>query len=134
MKKKKARYQHIKGMVLFGAGLVFTLFIIFSTVGRQEFNTPHKFALELIGSAQSSATKTTTFFTDLWNDYIALWDVLEENRALREELQKAKALANEYREAAATNMRLTKLLKLNESLPPPHPDSTDYRQRPFSLV
>ncbi|MDH3392690.1 MAG: rod shape-determining protein MreC, partial [Desulfobulbaceae bacterium] len=34
-------------------------------------------------------------------------------------LQKFKAINNEYREAVATNVRLTKLLGLKKSLPPP---------------
>jgi rod shape-determining protein MreC len=119
MRKKKKHSRHIKGFLLFGLLLTLFLILIVSTVGRQEFGPPHKIALDLFGRAQSGATAVTTYFKSFWEDYVALWGVREENEKLRQELAKCKAVNNEFREAVATNVRLTKLLELKESLPPP---------------
>ena len=55
----------------------------------------------------------------LWEKYIGLINVREENEQLRQELLKYKVANIEYREALATNVRLQKLLEIKESLPPP---------------
>ncbi|MDA8165270.1 MAG: rod shape-determining protein MreC [Desulfobacteraceae bacterium] len=119
MRKKNKRARLIKIFLL--GGVLFALFLILvvSTVGRQEFNASHKISLELIGRAQAATTDVTDYFKSVWTDYVALWGVREENKRLREELANCRAARNEYREAVATNIRLTKLLALKESLPPP---------------
>ncbi|MCK5227353.1 MAG: rod shape-determining protein MreC [Desulfobulbaceae bacterium] len=119
MKKKEARSRQIKMLLLSVIFFVFALLFIFSTVGRQGFNSPHKFALELYGTAQYGATKCIDYWRGLWNNYIALGDVRLENENLHKQLLKMKAINAEHREAAATNIRLNKLLGLKESLPPP---------------
>ena len=119
MRKRAKRARQVKALLLFGVLMVLVLMLIVATVGRRQFNTPHKFTLELIGKAQSGITSVTGFFISFWDGYIALVDVGEENVRLRAELQKFKAINNEYREAVATNVRLTKLLGLKKSLPPP---------------
>ena len=119
MKKRGDNSRKIKAILLFGLLLTIVLMLIVSTVGRQEFNAPQKFALELIGTAQYSIAKVSGYFKGVYRDYADLINTREENKRLREELQKFKATNNEYREAVATNIRLAKLLKLKESLPPP---------------
>ncbi len=119
MRKRTKRARQIKALLLFGVVLVLVLMLIVATVGRQEFNAPHKFALEIIGSAQTGVTRVTGFFSSIWDDYLALVDVHKENVRLREEVKKFKATNNEYREAVANNVRLSKLLGLKETLPPP---------------
>ncbi|MEJ2691236.1 MAG: rod shape-determining protein MreC, partial [Deltaproteobacteria bacterium] len=56
---------------------------------------------------------------NIWGGYIALWDVREENALLHKEINRLKELNQSYREAAATNIRLQKLLQMKESLPIP---------------
>ncbi len=119
MRKRGKRSRQIKVLLLFGLLLTLFLMLIVSTVGRQEFNAPHKFALELIGSAQYAVARVAGFAKDVYHDYASLISVREENKHLREELQKFKAINNNYREAVATNVRLGKLLELKETLPPP---------------
>lgn len=119
MRKRGNHSKQIKVLFLFGILLTLVLILIVSTVGRQEFNAPHKFALEIIGSAQNGITSVTDYFKGIWTDYTDLINVREENKRLREELQKYKATNNEYREAVATNVRLAKLLEMKESLPAP---------------
>ncbi|MDH3394145.1 MAG: rod shape-determining protein MreC [Desulfobulbaceae bacterium] len=119
MRKRTKRARQVKALLLFGVLLVLILMLIVATVGRRQFDTPHKFTLELLGKAQSGITATTDFFSSIWDGYFALVDVHEENLRLREELRKFKAINNEYREAVASNVRLSKLLDLKESLPSP---------------
>ncbi len=119
MKKKEKRARQIKALLIFGIVLTLFLILIVSTVGRKGFNTPHKFALEVVGTLQSAFTQVTSGLGTLWTDYVALWDVREENKKLSEEISKLKAINNHYQEAISTNVRLTKLLKVKESLPPP---------------
>jgi len=120
MRNRAKRARQIKALVLFGVLLVLILMLIVATVGRRQFNAPHKFTLELIGKAQSGITGVTGFFSNIWDGYIALVDIREENLRLRSELQKTKALNNKYGEAVAINDRLTKLLGLKQSLTAPN--------------
>ncbi len=120
MRNRAKRARQIKALLLFGVLLVLILMLIVATVGRRQFNAPHKFALELIGRAQSGITCITGMISNVWDGYIALVDVREENLRLRAELQKSKALNNKYAEAVAINDRLTKLLGLKESLSAPN--------------
>ncbi len=119
MRKRGKRSRQIKVFLLFGLLLTLILILIVSTVGRQEFNAPHKFALEVVGTGQAGVNHVTSYFNGIWLNYKSLLNVRDENKRLREELQKFKAINTEYREAVATNVRLAKLLELKESLPPP---------------
>ncbi|HCC54729.1 MAG TPA: rod shape-determining protein MreC [Desulfobulbaceae bacterium] len=119
MRKKNKRVRQIKLFVFFSLLLTLLIILIVSTVGRQEFNAPHKLALEIIGTAQYGMTWITKSVKNGWRNYTLLVNVREENVRLREELQKHKAANNKYREAAATNIRLTKLLAIKEAIPTP---------------
>jgi rod shape-determining protein MreC len=119
MRKKNKRSRQIKVFLLLGLFLTIFLILVVSTVGRQDFNWSHKIGLELVGRTQSGTTGVTDYFKSFWYDYLALWGVREENNRLREELAKTSAARSECREAIATNVRLSRLLDLKESLPPP---------------
>ncbi len=106
-------------VLLYGALLTLILILIVSTVGRQEFGPSHKFSLEMIGPLQSMVSRATDFSRELWQDYYALLDVRDENKRLRVQLQEARERNNRYREAAATNEGLRRLLHFRESLPLP---------------
>ncbi len=116
---RSKRSRQIKYFLLFGVFLTFILIIIISTVGRQEFGSLQKAALELVGPAQVAVSRTGNYCRNVWQDYKALWNVREDNKRLQEELRRYKALTSDYREAVATNLRLRKLLEFKESLPPP---------------
>lgn len=119
MKKKGKRPSQVRYFMLFGVLLTFILILIVSTVGRQKFGSTHKFSLELIGPFQSVATSVSSYFQTVWQDYLAVLEVGQENKQLREKLRQAAAVNNEYREAVAVNVRLRKLLEFKESLPVP---------------
>lgn len=118
MRKNNTRKtQQIKGFLLFGLLLTLILILIITALGRENFNSPHKLTLEVLGLAQKGVTRLGSGGRTLWRDYVALWDVREQNKALRQELLQLQELNNEYREAVATNVRLGKLLELKETLP-----------------
>lgn len=105
--------------MVFGLFLTLVLIFIVSTVGRREFNLFHKLGLELVGLAQSGITQTMDSVSGVWEGYVALWDVREENQQLRDELRQAQSDLVKSREAVATNIRLQKLLKLKKTLDAP---------------
>ena len=117
--KERRRSRKIKFFLLLGLLLTFVLILIISVVGRREFSGSHKFALEVIGSGQTGISALSGFMKTVALNYVALINVREENTRLREELQNYKAHNVKFREAAATNIRLAKLLELKEALPPP---------------
>lgn len=119
MRKKESRLLQFKAYLALVLLLPLVLILIVSTVGPKEFNAPRKFAFEMIATAQYGVSKMTGYCSSLWDGYVALWNVRDENEKLRDELGKCKALSNEYRETVVTNVRLNKLLKLSESLPLP---------------
>lgn len=120
IRKKSKRLKYVGTFLVFGSALTIFLIIVVVNVGKQqEFGAPQKIVLELVGVAQRAVTGFSGFFSDRWQSYISLWDVREENKRLRDEVQRYKALNAEFREALATNVRLEKLLELKESLPPP---------------
>ena len=119
-REKKQKLRQLRPYILFGVTLTAILILIVSTVGRQqELNTPQKLTLDLVGRGQLILKTVSNVFTGTWGKYVALWDVREENKALRKELNTLKSVTGEYREAMATNVRLSKLLRLKDSLPPP---------------
>ncbi|TFG37706.1 MAG: rod shape-determining protein MreC [Desulfobacterales bacterium] len=119
MRKKNKKSKQIQLFFLFGSILTFILILIASTVGRQELNGPQRLALDLIGKGQYVITRLTTGVANVWADYIGLLHVRDENKRLQEELDKFKETNIKYREAVATNVRLSKLLQIKDSLPPP---------------
>ncbi|MCB2183350.1 MAG: rod shape-determining protein MreC [Desulfobulbaceae bacterium] len=119
MRKSKKKTKHIKVYLLFGTIITFILILIASTLGRQELNGPQRLALEIIGKGQYVITRITTGISNVWYGYINLLDVRDENERLRQELDKFKTTNIAYREAVATNVRLSKLLQVKDTLPPP---------------
>jgi len=119
MRKSSKRARQIKALLFFGFLLTLVLIVIVSTIGRTEFNTAHKLALEALGAAQYGISRATTPLARIRDSYAELINVREENVRLREELQKYKAATNDYREAVATNVRLANLLGMKESLADP---------------
>lgn len=119
MRKRGKRARPLKQLVFLSFFLILFGTLISSAIGRKEFSTPHKFILEVLGTVQSAVYSVTESFRDVWYGYIALLDVRDENLRLQEEINKYQAINIKYREAVATNMRLSNLLELKEVLPPP---------------
>lgn len=119
MRKRQQRARQLKSLLVFGLFLTLVLIFIVSTVGRREFNTFHKLGLEFVGLAQSGISRVIGAVSGVWDGYVDLWDVQEDNLRLREELQELKMDMAKSREAVATNIRLQKLLNLKKTLDAP---------------
>ncbi len=119
MRKRNKRAQSGKKFILLA--LVTTIFaaLLASSISRREFSTPHKLILEILGTAQAGVAVVTNSVGNIWSNYVALWDVREENELLREEIRKFQVVESKYREALATNVQLEKLLEVKENLAPP---------------
>lgn len=115
----RQKNKPIKAYILFGAILTLILILIASTVGRQELNGPQRFGLDVIGKGQYLNTRLTNTFSNIWLGYVNLVNVRKENQHLKDELDSFKKTNITYREAVATNVRLSKLLQLKDALPPP---------------
>jgi rod shape-determining protein MreC len=120
MRKRSRRAKPVKQLLFITATLVLVGIMAISFMGRRELTLPHKFILEVLGTAQAGVTGVINYFDNTWSNYIALIDVRAENDRLREEIHKAQAVNVKYREARATNIRLSKLLDLKETLQSPN--------------
>jgi len=119
MRKRNKRAQSGKKFILLALVAIIFAVLMASSISRREFSGPHKLILEILGTAQAGVVVVTNSLGHLWSDYVALWDVREENQLLREEIKKYQVVDSKYREALATNVRLEKLLELKENLAPP---------------
>ena len=117
--RKKKQSRPVKLLLVLAVLIPLALTIIATTIGRKEFTLPHRLALEFLGVAQSVVSTTTGFFSDVWHHYFFLVGVTKENERLRREIKEFKALNAGYREAVATNVRLNKLLGLEQSFQGP---------------
>jgi len=80
------------------------------------FGTAHQLTLDLIGPMQSVVTRTVGGVTALKDNYIALWNVREENKRLRLLVDKYLTELGEYREGYTTNLHLEELLNFKKKL------------------
>jgi rod shape-determining protein MreC len=80
---------------------------------------PGRVAIALVAPFQKMIVATTKLFSDIWEHYFFLITVVDENEALRQQLQQARSLNHQLREAALSNERLRKLFKLQQRMPEP---------------
>lgn len=119
MRKRTNRSKKLRMFLVFGVVLPLIFILIFSTVGRKNFSSYHRMALETLGTVEHAIFQGTGGLSFIWRDYVALWKVRQENQVLIEKLRQVQALNDTYREAVATNLRLTSLLELKETLSAP---------------
>ncbi|PIE57089.1 MAG: rod shape-determining protein MreC [Desulfobulbus propionicus] len=104
--------------ILLLSALVLTMALIFlaSTLGGQKFGALHKLILETAGPMQESVAAVSTYLHKTGDKYRSLVAVHEENERLHRELEEARGLLHQSREALATNARLRKLLDFKKSI------------------
>ena len=119
MRKRSKRSRPAQQLLFFCTLVVLLGVLSLSFLGRRELSLPHKFIFEVLGTAQSGVTGVAGYFSGIWDDYIALLDVRDENLRLKEEIAKYQAFNVKYKEAFTTNVRLNKLLDLKETIDPP---------------
>ncbi len=119
IRKRGKRSKQLKSFVLFGFLLTSILILVIAMVGRRDFGSTQKLILELLGPLQKVGTQLRGYGDGLQLKYQLLFKVHEENRLLREELQRYQEVNRQYREAVATNERLRRLLEFKDTLETP---------------
>ncbi len=119
MKRRDRRRRKIKRLAVTIIILGFIAMIALPAFTRRGASIPQQIALEIIGTGQSAATAVIAGITGIWDGYIALRGVREENIRLRKELARCRREIADYSEAAALNIRLNKLLELKEEVESP---------------
>jgi len=72
--------------------------------------------LEVMHPLQVGATALSRRTGQLWDRYVALWSVKEQNEELRRRLETLEGMAQQARELDLANQRLERLLALQENL------------------
>jgi rod shape-determining protein MreC len=70
--------------------------------------------VDFSGYLQKGLSKPSQLLQDLWRSYVDLQDVRVENEGLQEELDRLQQEITRYREALIANVRLRRLLKIQE--------------------
>jgi rod shape-determining protein MreC len=86
---------------------------------KPESNSLQRALLELAGPFQKGMTKGTEFFENLWERYIYLVDLEEENRLLREIIEEMKQERIQLLEFRGENERLRSLLGFQQDFQKP---------------
>ncbi len=98
--------------------LVCSLILFAASLGGR-FGPFHQITLETLGPVQSLFTSVSLGVQRVWDDYIALWTVRDENRRLRIMLEEYNEKLNEYTEAYSTYLGLYEKLRFKEKDPFP---------------
>ena len=77
---------------------------------------PGRLAIALTAPFQKMFSSAARELRDTWEHYFFLITVVEQNKTLTRELQQARALNYEYREAFLSNQRLRQLLELKQKI------------------
>ena len=103
-------------LVLLGGAVA----MLFSRAGEQhETNSPQKALLELSGPFQKGITRGTRFFEGIWQRYLYLVHLEEENRLLREIIEEMKQERIQLLESRGENRRLRSLLGFRQDFQKP---------------
>ncbi|NOX26383.1 MAG: rod shape-determining protein MreC [Deltaproteobacteria bacterium] len=119
MRKNKGQTRPIRIIIILVIVLPVIFYVLASTIGRKDFSLPHRLAIEMLGPVQTAFSKTLDLSSDIWHHYLALVQVSRENDQLRREIKHNKKINASFREAAAVNGRLQKLLDLEQSVKDP---------------
>ncbi|HFQ81097.1 MAG TPA: rod shape-determining protein MreC [Desulfobacterales bacterium] len=116
MRRKKKPSQPVKLVLIIAVLIPLILYVALTSIGRREFNMPHRLALEVMGPVQGTFAKSMSLVSGIWRHYISLTKVAVDNERLRREINKYRQKNAEFREAAALNGQLQKLLDLDKRL------------------
>ncbi len=96
------------------AGLLVLAFFLFraATKDARERNWLDRALLWLTAPVQHAVVWTCNAVATVWNDYVALVGVREENEALKRRLEQLNRSIDQLREQAAENRRLKRLLEM----------------------
>ncbi len=95
--------------------LIVGLLLLASMLGGS-FGTPHQLTLDFMGPLQRVVTTTIGGLESVKDDYIDLWNVIEENKRLQALVDRYVEQLGEYREGYSTYLHLQELLEFKEKL------------------
>jgi rod shape-determining protein MreC len=98
--------------------LVGCLVLFIASFGGR-FGLFRQITLEFLGPVQSFFTNMASGSHSFWDDYIALWEIRDENKRLRVMVDEYNEKLNEYTEAYFTYLALTRKLEYKEKEPFP---------------
>lgn len=104
-RKSRARPFRFRTLLL-AVILVLLCLALFASALGGRFSFFHQLTLETLGPLQSGAAKGAAGIRSVWQDYIDLVHVQDENRRLKELLASYEEQLADYREAYATYLRL----------------------------
>lgn len=106
--------------------VVLVVLIIFSVLllqlsSRQPYPAygQGRWAIAVVAPFQKIISSTSRFLQSIWEHYFFLITVVDENEALKIEVQQAKSMAHRYEELIQANERLRQLLSLGQELAQP---------------
>ena len=117
--RRKKKPNPLSRILLWASLIGVALVAIITMVGRKEFGLSHRLSFEALGSTQVVLTQATQFVSGIWRHYLDLVGVSQENERLKLEIKRHIALNAEFREAVATNVRLSQLLDLKQNFDEP---------------
>ena len=107
-------------VVLTTTGILLALIFYSLNIPRnREANAIERTALAIFGPVLKPASMASNFFGDLWDGYISLVGVHQENQKLREMIKDLNARIIAGNEAVQDNQRLLRLLGMKESVKAP---------------
>jgi rod shape-determining protein MreC len=88
--------------------------VLFAASFGGRFGLFHQITLESLGPAQKFFTSFTGGVEKIWDDYVALWTVRDENKRLHAIVNELNGKLNEYTEAYSVYLGLLEKLKFKE--------------------
>lgn len=104
-------------VVLALCALLFSLVLVLPKQSRTLLQTIGKPLADIVALPLELLSSTDRRFGAVWDRYVALRKVQEENEQLRREIEFLRGQAADLREMAAANQRLTGLLRFQEQSP-----------------
>ena len=104
-RKSRAGSVRFRSLLLAVLLILVGLVLLASTFGGR-FGLSHQLTMEILGPLQSGAARVATTARNVWDDYLNLLDVRDENRRLKAMLESYEEDLAQYREAYTTYLRL----------------------------
>lgn len=116
-RRVKSRITSARRVLIYGILLLFCFGVLFTGFGK-EFGLAQRITLELIGPVQSFFSRISFGFGRIKHDYVALFDVREQNKLLKEKIAQQNEVIGKYREGYTRYIQLQEQLDFKRSLEP----------------
>lgn len=114
-RKEPSRFSSLRLLLLAGTLLIVGVLLLASLVGER-FGVTHQLTLDMIGPFQGVLSRSMAGVVSFKNDYLALWNIRDENKKLQDLVDKYLKELSEYREGYRTYLYLQEQLKFREQL------------------